>query len=165
MDSLWVKEPADAPPAVDGTVLVSAGDLSGFEFGPGALNPYEQFKSLKPTAVIDYGVFVYDGHFEIPLAASISHSQKAEWLVEAHQLPEALAEAQQAVALAPNAVKPNAQMGDILTEMNRKDEARLYYEKALTNAKTVEPTFQVGWVSGLEEKLAAPRTSERVSHE
>ena len=64
-DSLWVKEPANAPPSIDGTVLISAGDLSGFEYGAGALNPYEQFKTLRPTAVIDYGVFVYDGHFEI----------------------------------------------------------------------------------------------------
>ena len=66
-DSLWVREPANAPPVIDGTVLISAGDLSGYEFGAGPLNPYEQFKSLRPTAVIDYGVFVYDGHFEIPI--------------------------------------------------------------------------------------------------
>ncbi len=154
-DSLWVNEPANAPPSIDGTVLISAGDLSGFEFGAGPLNPYEQFKSLKPTAVIDYGVFVYDGHFEIPLAASISHSQKAGWLLQAKQLPEALNEAQQAVAFAPDAVKPNALMGDILSAMNRPDEARPYYQKALTLAKTVEPNFQIGWVEGLEKKLAA----------
>ena len=29
-DSLWIREPADAPPSVDGTFLISAGDLSGF---------------------------------------------------------------------------------------------------------------------------------------
>lgn len=160
-DSLWVREPANAPPAIDGTVLISAGDLSGFEFGPGALNPYEQFKSLKPVAVIDYGVFVYQGHFEIPLAASISHSQKAEFLRDAHQLPEALAEAQQAVNLAPGAVKPAVLTGDILSDMNRSEEARAFYEKALANAKTVEPAFQMGWVDGLEKKLASsPVTSQ-----
>jgi hypothetical protein len=152
-DSMWVKEPANAPPAIDGTVLVSAGDLSGFEFGPAELNPYEQFKSLKPVAVIDYGVFVYEGHFEIPLAASISHSQKAGWLLDAHQLPEALAEAQQALAFAPDAVKPNALMGDILIEMNKPEEARPFYQKALRQAKTVAPEFQIGWVAGLEKKV------------
>ena len=76
-DSLWVNEKIEAPPAVDGPVLISAGDLSGFEYGPGALNPYAQFQSLKPTAVIDYGVFVFDGHFEIPLASAKSHIQTA----------------------------------------------------------------------------------------
>ena len=153
-DSLWVNEPANAPPVIDGTVLVSAGDLSGFEFGAGSLNPYEQFKSLRPAAVIDYGVFVYNGHFEIPLAASIGHSQKAEWLLRSHHLPEAFAEAQQAVALAPEAVKPNVVLGDILTAMQRPDEARASYQKALMLAKTIEPDFQVEWVRVLEEKLA-----------
>jgi 4-amino-4-deoxy-L-arabinose transferase-like glycosyltransferase len=154
-DSLWVNEQIDAPPAIDGTVLVSAGDLSGFEFGAGPLNPYEQFKSLKPVAVIDYGVFVYEGHFEIPLAASIGRSQRAQGLLKEHKLPEALAEAQQAAALAPNAVQPNELLGDILTALERPEEARRYYEKALTLAKTVEPSFQIGSVSGLEKKLGS----------
>ena len=152
-DSLWVNEPANAPPVIDGTVLISAGDLSGFEFGAGALNPYEQFKSLRPTAVIDYGVFVYDGHFEVPLAASLGHSQKAQWLLDAHHLSEALGEAQQAVALAPADVKTNALLGDIFTAMGRPDEGRGFYQKALALAKTVEPAFQIGWVKGLEQKL------------
>ncbi len=156
MDSLWMEEPLNAPPAIDGTVLISAGDLSGFEFGAGSLNPYEQFKSLRPTAVIDYGVFVYDGHFEIPLAASISHSQKAQWLLESQRLPEALEEAQQAVALAPDAANPNALLGDVLSAMGRLNEARASYQKALTLAKTIEPDFQVGLAKELERKLAVP---------
>jgi 4-amino-4-deoxy-L-arabinose transferase-like glycosyltransferase len=153
-DSLWVNEPANAPPAIDGTVLISAGDLSGFEFGPAPLNPYEQFKFLRPVAVIDYGVFVYEGHFEIPLAASIGHSQKAQWLLDAKRLPEALSEAQQAVALSPDAVRPNVVLGDILTAMQRPSEARAFYQKALTLAQTVEPAFQVGAVDDLKKKLA-----------
>jgi len=156
-DSLWVNEPANAPPAIDGIVLVSAGDLSGFEFGAAPLNPYEQFKSLRPIAVIDYGVFVYQGHFDIPLAASIGHSQRAQALLDDHRLPEALSEAQQALALAPDAVQPNALMGDIFTAMQRPDQAHESYQKALTLAKTVQPDFQIGWVSGLEKKLAAPK--------
>ncbi len=154
MDSLWMDEPLNAPASIDGTVLVSAGDLSGFEFGAGPLNPYEQFKSLRPVAVIDYGVFVYEGHFDIPLAASISHSQKAQWLLDAHRLPEALDEAQQASVLAPEAVKPNALLGDIFTAMGRPEEAKASYQKALMLAKTIEPDFQVGSAKELEGKLA-----------
>jgi 4-amino-4-deoxy-L-arabinose transferase-like glycosyltransferase len=154
-DSLWVNEPANAPPAIDGIVLISAGDLSGFEFGEGSLNPYEQFKSVRPTEVIDYGVFVYEGHFEIPLAASLGHSQKAQSLLDAHRLSESLAEAQQAVALAPNAVGPNVLLGDILAALGRPDEARASYQKALALANTIEPAFQIGWVKGLERKLTS----------
>ncbi len=152
-DSLWVNEPIDSPPAVDGPVLISAGDLSGFEFGAGPLNPYEQFKDLRATAVIDYGVFVFEGHFEIPLAAAIGHEQRAGNLLDEKKLSEALVEAQQAVSLAPDAVKANAVMGDVLAAMGRPDEARQSYHKALALAKTIEPEFQVGWVSDLEKKL------------
>ncbi len=152
-DSLWVNEPAEAPPRLTARCSSAQADLSGFEFGADALNPYEQFKHVRPTAVIDYGVFVFDGHFEIPLAAAISHNQKAGHLLDAKQLPEALSEARQAVALAPDAVRTNAMLGDVLTAMGRPEEARQSYQKALTLAKTIEPEFQVGWVDGLEKKL------------
>ena len=155
--SLWLQEQIDAPPAVDGPVLISAGDLSGFEFGPGPLNPYEAFKHREPAAAIDYGVFVFDGHFEIPLAAALSHAQKAQFLLRDQRLPEALAEAERAVTLAPDAVKPNALLGDILTAMQRPQEARPYYEKALQLATRVEPEFQAGWTDGLRAKLNAKK--------
>jgi 4-amino-4-deoxy-L-arabinose transferase-like glycosyltransferase len=153
-DAMWTGEFAEAPPEIDGPVLISAGCLSGWEFGPGELNPYEQFKSLKPTAVIDYGVFVYDGRFQIPLAASLSHSHKAQELLTANHLPEALAEAQQALVLAPNAVRPNALLGGIYSAMNQPAEAQAHYRRALELAKTIEPEFQRNWLATLEEKLS-----------
>ncbi|HEY2119413.1 MAG TPA: glycosyltransferase family 39 protein [Candidatus Acidoferrum sp.] len=153
-DSLWIREPADAPPSIDGTFLISAGNLSGYEFGPGSLNPYEQFKSLTPKAVIDYGVFVYEGHFDIPLAASLGHFQKAQAFFARKQLQEALVEAEQAHALAPDWVKTNAMLGDICAAMGHQEEARSHYEKALVMAKTIEPEFQSGRVEGLEKKLS-----------
>jgi tetratricopeptide (TPR) repeat protein len=133
--------------------LLAHGGVVGTDVA-GLLNPYEQFKQLRPTAVIDYGVFVFDGHFEIPLAAAISHTQKAGNLLEAKKLPEALAQAQQAVALAPHAVNANAMLGEVLTVMGRPAEARQSYQAALRLARTVEPEFQVGWVERLEKKLA-----------
>lgn len=154
LDAAWVGANYDAPPAIGGPVLISAGDLSGFEFGGPALNPYEQFRQIQPAAVIDYAVFVFEGHFEIPKAAAISHMHKARDLLAAKQLPEALAESQQAVALAPDAVGPNAVLGDVLTALQRPQEARQAYQKALTLAKTIAPEFQMGAAASLERKLA-----------
>ena len=151
--TLWLEETVDAPAAVDGPVLISAGTLSSFEFGPGPLNPYEVFKHAEAAASIDYAVFVFNGHFEIPLAAALSHTQRAQFLVKDKRFDDALAEAQQAVTLAPNAVKTNALVGDILTDMGRSQEAVPYYQKALQLATTVEPEFQIGWVDGLRQKL------------
>lgn len=154
-DSLWMNERIDVPPTIDGIVLVSAGVLSGFEFGPGALNPYRQFQQLQPVAVIDAGVFVFEGHFEIPLASALGHAQHAMVLLDEKQLNEALAEAQAAVALAPDSVTTQSALGDALTALNRPDDARPAYQRALQLARTVEPEFQVSWISTLEAKLAS----------
>lgn len=151
----WLDQQTNVPESIDGTVLISAGDLAGMEFGPAPLNPYEQFKNLHPTAVIQYGVFVYDGHFRIPLASALSHAQISQDLMKENETQQALTEAEQAVKLAPEAVVPNTQLGDVLTEMKRPAEARPYYEKALTLCKTVQPEFQQGYVADLEKKLAA----------
>jgi hypothetical protein len=154
-NTLWVNEQIDVPPSIEGPVLVSAGNLSGFEFGPGVLNPYEQFKYLRPTAVIDYGVFVFDGHFELPLASALSHVQKAQNLLAAQQPEQALVEAHTAVALAPRALQTLIVLGDVLSAMGQREEARASYEKALSLAKEIEPEFQIRSIPDIERKLNA----------
>jgi hypothetical protein len=154
-DALWVHEKFyDTPEVIDGMVLISAGNLSGFEFGPGELNPYEQFKTIKPTAAIQNGIYVFEGHFEIPAAAAIGHRQKAADLLAVGRLDEALLEAQRAVELAPNGVGTNVVLGDVLAALNRNSEARAAYEHALTSAQTIHPEFQIGHVAGIQKKLA-----------
>jgi 4-amino-4-deoxy-L-arabinose transferase-like glycosyltransferase len=152
-DSLYFDAPHDLPPVIDGPVLMSASVLSGFEFGPGALNPYEQFKRVKPVAVIDYGVFVFDGQFEIPLAAALSHTQKAGIWLERKRYPEALAEARQAESLAPDSALVNDTLGKALDANGRGEEARTYYAKALGLARSVEPRFQQARLRALEQRL------------
>jgi cytochrome c-type biogenesis protein CcmH/NrfG len=104
--------------------------------------------------VIDNGVFVFDGHFEMPLASALSHVQKSQNSLAAKQVDQALAEAQAAVALAPDAVQSQIMLGDVLKEMGRPEESHSAYEKALTLAKTLEPEFQIRSVPGIEQKLA-----------
>ena len=151
----WLNIPLEVPPSVDGTVLVSDGDLNGFEFGPAPLNPYEAFKTAKPVDIIQHGIDVFQGHFEIPLAAALSHAQKSANFLAAKNYPAALDEAQQAVALAPDSAFTNAALGDALSALGRRDEARAPYEKALHIAQTVQPDFQVGLAADMEKKLAA----------
>jgi len=154
-DAQWIGEKFyDTPTAIDGMVLISAANLSGLEFGPGELNPYEQFKTIKPTAVIQNGIYVFEGHFEIPAAAAIGHRHKAQDLLEEGKLEAALIEAQRAVEFAPNAVATNVMLGDVLAALHRKDEARAAYEQALKSAQTIHPEFQVGRIPGIQKKLA-----------
>ena len=153
INTLWLNWPIDVPTSINGPVLISASNLSGLEFGPGPLDPYGQFKLLRPTAVIDRGVFVFDGTFDMPLAAAISKVQKAQNLAQAKQLDQALQEAQAAVALAPDSIRTQMVLGDILLEMGQPQQARACYEKALELAKTIEPEFQIRSVADIEQKL------------
>ena len=153
INTLWLNLPIDVPATIDGPVLISSSNLSGLEFGPGSLNPYLQFKQLKPTAVIDRGVFVFDGKFDVPLASAISKVQKAGNLAQAKQLDEALQEAQAAVALAPDSIHTQLALGDILLELGQPQQARASYEKAFALAQTIEPEFQIRSIANIEEKL------------
>ena len=153
INTLWLNEPIEVPETINGPVLISASNLSGVEFGPGPLDPYGQFKLLKPTAVIDRGVFVFDGQFALPLAAAISKVQKAQNLAQAKQLDQALQEARAAVALAPNAIQTQLALGDVLLAMGESQQARACYEKALQLAKTIEPEFQIRSVPDIEQRL------------
>jgi len=152
--SVWLQPSIDVPASVDGPVLISAGVLSGYEFGPGPLNPYEQFQHIPPTAIIEYGIFVYDGKFDIPLASALNHVTQAQLLAQGDHLDRALSEAQAAVAFAPDSVQTQAELGDILSRLNRTDEAHHAFQRALSLAETVHPEFQTGWVTGLRETLS-----------
>jgi 4-amino-4-deoxy-L-arabinose transferase-like glycosyltransferase len=161
ISTLWLNLPIEVPTSITGPVLISASNLSGVEFGPGPLDPYGQFKLLKPTAVIDRGVFVFDGTFELPLAAAITKVQKARNFAAAKQLDHALQEAQAAVALAPEAIQTQLALGDILLEMGQPQQARASFEKALDLAKKIEPEFQTRSLPEIEQRLESLATTER----
>lgn len=151
--SVWLQPTIDVPASIDGPVLISAGVLSGYEFGPGPLNPYDQFQRLTPTAVIAHGVFVFDGHFDIPLASALNHVTQAQLFERAGNLDQSLLEAQTAVHLAPGSVQSQTELGHILEKLNRKDEARQAFQAAIILANSIRPEFQQSWVPGLRESL------------
>jgi predicted negative regulator of RcsB-dependent stress response len=118
------------------------------------LNPYAQFQTQKPTAVIQNGFYVFDGHFAIPMAAAVGHMQKAEELLAAKQFDSALAESQMAVGLAPASVRAQVILGDLQAALGQAEQARHSYETALHLAQTVAPEYQVGWIETIRGKLA-----------
>jgi hypothetical protein len=148
----------DTPPAIDGTVLISGTALSGFETGVGSLNPYHKFQSIKPTAIIDYGVFVYDGHFDIPLAGALSLDVRAQALLRQSDAAGALALARQAEMLAPDSAAVNQALGQMLDANGQVDQAMQYYQKALAIAKSVQPELQAARIAALKERISAGKT-------
>lgn len=150
----WLHSSMDVPPEIDGPVLISDSDLASIEFGQGKLNPYEQFRHIKPIAVIQYGLFVYNGHFQIPLASALFNAAKAQTLLSQNQVNSAFAAAQEAVALAPDSAQTQTTLGDVLAKLGRKQEAQARYEAALTAAQTIEPSLQEDLIPGLKAKIA-----------
>jgi hypothetical protein len=152
--SMYFGPAPDEPSAIDGTVLVSACTLSGFEFGPPPLNPYQQFETMKPVDVIDYGVFVYEGHFEIPLVAALSHVKKSGLLLRDNDPRGALAEARQAAALAPQSAAVLQMVGQALDANHETDQAAEFYRRALAIARSVHPEFEERTIAALQQRLA-----------
>lgn len=142
------------PPVIDGPVLISAGTLTGFEYGSNVLNPYRGFQQLKPVTSIQDGVLVFEGRFPVAEASAMSHVQQSEVLLKQKELDGALAEAQQAVAIAPDGLLGQMALADALAALGRKDEAKAAYAKAADLVKTMEPGAQEEWVSKVEKKMA-----------
>lgn len=143
----------EVPQRIQGPVFISAGTLTGFEFGSDVLNPYRQFEKLKPDANIQDGVLVFNGSFDVPLSAAIYHVQRAGDLL-ATDPQQALIEAQTAVQVAPDALQTQMALGDAFAVLHRSSEARAAYSNALTIAHTMEPSAQAIWVPQIEKKIA-----------
>ncbi len=153
-DTMWFGEQTDVPRVIEGTVFISASDLAGYELGSNVLNPYRSFQRLHPSAVIENGVFVFDGKFEVPLASALGHVQRAQIALKDEQFDEALAEAQAAVNIAPDGVRPQLTLGDVLATMHRDAEARPAYERVLALAQSMEPGAKKSWTNTVQQKLA-----------
>ena len=143
------------PTTITGPVLISAGTLTGFELGSSVLNPYGEFEKLKPTASIQDGVLVFEGTFQVPLASALSYVQESKALLDKKDFAGALTQAQQAVTIAPDAVQTQVALGDALTALGQKDEARVAYGRAMELVKTMEPGAREEWAARMEKKIAS----------
>ena len=150
----WLDRPMNIPPVIEGTVLISDSDLEGIEFGDGPLNPYESFRSTKPTAVIDHGVYVYDGRFEMPLASALYDTHEARKALGQGKLDDALSLAKTGVGLAPQSVPVQTAMGDVLLAKGDRTAAMDHYQLALTSAQNVRPDLQNASAIELKAKIA-----------
>ena len=145
---------ADNVPAVfEGTVIVSAGDLSGCEWPAASLNPYDAFRRAKPEETIDHAVMIYRGRFDLTQAAALSRAQNATEAVGKGDAAEALALADEAMAIDSSSILGHEARGDALAAMGRKEEARQEWDTALSEVQKLEPGAQPMFLPDLENKL------------
>ncbi len=141
---------APVPRTISGTVLLSASELNGHLWGPGVLNPYEQFSHLRPDAEVGNVVLVYQGSFDVPLLSAYSHVNAAFKLMRGKQMAAAVTELEEAAKLAPDSAEIQSDLGDALAAAGKKDEARQANERALQLARSVHPEFQGRLIHQLE---------------
>lgn len=153
-DTLWVGQETPTPLEIDGPVLVSVSDLNSYEMGDSYLNPYKQFQTMQPTAIIDRGVYVFDGHFRVATASAMAHTQVVWRLMGEGKLPEALAEAQAAVAADSGCIMAQMALGDVLAAMGRREEARTAYTAAWQDAMNLQPGPRRGQLEDIRGRLA-----------
>ncbi len=154
MDTFWFGLRTETPSVIQGPVFFSHISLTGYEAGSSVLNPYRDFMKLKPTAIIEHGVFVYDGTFQVPHAAAIDRAIKSGDLLEQRQAEQALAEAEAAIAFKPDAMQALMALGNAQKALHKNAEARSTFEKALAVAHTMEPTAQEEWIPRVQRNLA-----------
>jgi tetratricopeptide (TPR) repeat protein len=153
IDTFWSGGSDIVPASINGTVIISAGDLSGCEWPSALMNPYGDFQRLQPAESIDYSVFVYRGNFDMKHAAALSRAEHAIGLMWAHRPEEALVLAKEAVAIDPEEIISETMLGDASAALGRKEEARQAWQAAIDSAKRLEPDAQVSYIPDLEAKL------------
>jgi hypothetical protein len=154
-DTYFTNVQRPVPVVINGPVFISAGTLTGFEFGSNMLNPYRDFERLTPVASIQGGVEVFEGTFRVPLASALSYVEESIRLMRQKDFAGALTAAQQAVAIAPDEYQPEMTLGDALVAAGRKDDARAAYSRALDAVKAMEPEAQEALGPEVKKKIAA----------
>lgn len=153
-DSMWTDQQVDVPAKISGTVLVSAGTLTGYEFGSVILSPFQPFMHVHPVAVIDDGVFVYQGSFDTSLASAFGYFTRATKELAEKEPELALRAAEQSVAIDPELMQGQIVLGDVLAVLHRDRESAAAYGKALAIAQRMEPSAKADWIATLQAKLA-----------
>jgi hypothetical protein len=154
MDTIWSGLKTETPPIIEGPVFFSHISLTFYESGSSILSPYREFMRLKPTAVIEHGVFVYDGAFNVPYAAAMDRAVISGKLLEQHQPEQALAEAQAGISMASDSLQALMALGDAQKALQKNAEARATFEKALLRVRLMEPTAQEVWIPKIHDKMA-----------
>jgi hypothetical protein len=130
------------PEQIHGPVFIGALELTGCDWGPEDLNPYEQFAKVRPKTVLQGEILVFDGSFNVPGISSHSHFILASRLLEGGHPDQAFLEAKTAAALYPDFLLPHELLAALYAKGKQPDEALREYHTALHIYQTVHPEFQ-----------------------
>ncbi len=130
------------PEQIQGPVFLGSSELSGFDFGPDDMNPYQQFVSLRPTKVLDGEILEYDGTFQIPAIAGVSHFGVANTLMQQKKFDAAFEEYKLATQLNPKLISPHEILSSLYAQRKQLNQAIDEYQAAMHIYQTVHPDYQ-----------------------
>lgn len=155
--SMWTGQPEQIiPSTISGTLLISTTDASGVIWGASDANPYEQFQQGTPNAMIGNSMLVYQGTYELPLAAAATHASQIPALMRAGKADAGVTEAQIAVNLAPDSAEMQARLGGALLSAHRPAEAEQAFHEAMRKAQAHKPNDQTPEITMLIAGLRRP---------
>ena len=150
---IWERPLTEIPAVIQGTVLVSATEMSGQAWGPAELNPYEQFRTGRPVDCLAGSILVYRGTFDVPLASALSRLWSVVALANRGDFDAALRQVHTAEQLAPQSVDVQFVRGRVLKAARRSEESRQAFAKALCFARTAHPEAQAYWIPIIQGEI------------
>lgn len=129
------------PPQIDGPVFMSSEELTGYFWGPGALNPYQTFEGLNPSRVIAGEILEFDGSFDIPKPSAISEWVVAQTLLRRGKADQAIPHAEKAVALDPNSLNAHQVLSYVYAAQHENTQAEQEYQVAVHLFQQVPPSY------------------------
>ena len=111
--------PEAIPPEIRGTVFLSSAAKD-----PDFFAVYRPISAWRPQTVIGGAMLVYSGDFNVPLAAAMSHVNRAEFYEIAGDPQHAVEESEIAVTLGPDDVRTHHALGAALAATGKKPEAK-----------------------------------------
>jgi 4-amino-4-deoxy-L-arabinose transferase-like glycosyltransferase len=133
--------PPTPPPVINGTILISANEATGRNWGPGEINPYQQFLDQVPNDIIANSILVFHGTFDVSLVAATVHSARSRQFLEDNLINDALEEARIAARLAPDSAEMQAGLCLAMAQSGESDLVTVC-QKALDIARRVHPEYQ-----------------------
>jgi len=129
------------PETIQGPVFIASENLPAGLSGPPQLNPYAQFKDLRPDAVLDGETLVFNGAYQVPAISGLSHYANASKALRAGHPDRALPEAEQAEALAPQLLNIHEMLASLYAGDHRPQDAEREYRTAFDIYQTKSGPF------------------------
>jgi len=157
-DTVWAQD-ITVPPTLAATpqnpILISYGDLNGFEFGSKVRNPYQPLFERKPDDVIINSIAVFYGDVALPDAAALQYVHRAGQSL-AKDPQASLTLAKLAVTASPYGFDANLTLADAALATGDLATARSALSTVHRRLSEMEPSAQAEWtllIRQRDEKL------------